>query len=129
MSRTVATKGEGLISVAETDSGHSLQFDASVAGGGTGAGFTPTEAVSSALAACTVMTVQMYAARKGWNVDGIRVEVETEYSGPNPTRLKVLLELPDGLDDDQCERLRTVAHKCPVHRMLLENVEVETIRP
>lgn len=129
MSRTVVTKGEGLINVAETDTGHSLVFDASETAGGTGAGFSPTEAVSSALAACTAMTVEMYAGRKDWDVEGIRVQVDTEYDGPKPSKFTVMLELPDHLDAEQKERLRVVAHKCPVHRLLIENVTVETVCP
>ncbi|HTU16344.1 MAG TPA: OsmC family protein [Solirubrobacterales bacterium] len=127
MSRTVATKGEGLINIAETDTGRSLTFDASEAAGGTGSGFTPTEAVSASLAACTAMTVEMYAGRKGWDVEGIRVQVDTEYDGPKPSNFKVSLELPGHLDTEQKERLRVVAHKCPVHRLLIESVPVETI--
>jgi len=127
MSRVVATKGEGLVNVVESDTGRSLTFDASEAAGGTGAGFTPTEAVSSALAACTAMTVEMYAGRKGWDVEGIRVQVDTEYDGAKPSSFKVTLELPDHLDAEQVERLRVVAHKCPVHRLLIETVPIETV--
>src|SRR5205823_6100081 len=46
-------------------------------GEGDGAGPDPYELLLSALGACTVMTVQMYARRKGWPLTKIEVRLNT----------------------------------------------------
>ncbi len=54
---------------------HAIIIDADKEDGGDGLGPNPTRLVEAALAACSAMTVRMYARRKGWPVDGLRVEV------------------------------------------------------
>ena len=127
MSRAFISRQQGFLSQVELDSGHEVTFDASVKSGGGGEELTPSEAVSAALASCTMMTMQFYAARKGWDLAGIGVEVDTTYEGPNPVSFKVTLDFPDHLDEEQRDKLRIVAHKCPVHKLLLEPVPVETV--
>jgi putative redox protein len=70
------------------------------------------------------------AARKGWDIG--HVEVAVEYSPAErgcPTKFELVMRLPDDLPDDQAERLRVIAAKCPVHRaldgevMFMERVE------
>jgi putative redox protein len=61
----------------------------------------------------------MYAKRKDWDIGA--VEVECEYTTPErgaPTLFKLVLRLPSGLTDEQVQRLRAIAGKCPVHRTL-----------
>lgn len=80
---------------------------------------SPQELLAASLASCTAITMEMYAARKGWEIG--KVEVEVEYSPAErgcPTRFALVLRLPDGLEDEQVERLRAIAAKCPVHRTL-----------
>jgi putative redox protein len=63
--------------------------------------------------------MEMYAKRKGWDIGG--VEVEAEYTPAErgcPTRFELTIRLPAGLSDEQVERLRVIAAKCPVHRTL-----------
>jgi len=51
----------------------------------------------------------------------IHVEVAVEYSPAErgcPTKFELLMRLPDDLPDEQVERLRVIAAKCPVHRAL-----------
>ena len=61
----------------------------------------------------------MYAERKGWDVGP--VEVDCEYTPAErgcPTRFGLTVRLPDGLSEDQVQRLMQIAAKCPVHRTL-----------
>jgi putative redox protein len=61
----------------------------------------------------------MYAKRKGWNVDGL--EVACEYTPAERgcvTRFELVMRMPAHLTDEQVERLRVIAAKCPVHRTL-----------
>ena len=63
--------------------------------------------------------MEMYAARKGWDIG--EVEVEVEYSPAErgcPTRFELVMHLPGHVTDEQLERLRVIAAKCPVHRTL-----------
>jgi putative redox protein len=63
--------------------------------------------------------MEMYANRKGWDVGD--VEVACDYTPAErgcPTRFNLILRFPDSMDDEQVERLRVIAAKCPVHRTL-----------
>jgi putative redox protein len=87
--------------------------------GGEDAGPDPLELLAVSLASCTAITIEMYAARKGWEIG--RVEVDVEYSPAErgcPTKFQLVMRLPDDLPEDQVERLRVIAAKCPVHRAL-----------
>ena len=80
---------------------------------------SPQELLAASLAACTAITMEMYAARKGWDVG--EVEVSAEYTPAErgcPTSFRTILRFPSHLSDDQVERLRQIAAKCPVHRTL-----------
>jgi putative redox protein len=87
--------------------------------GGEDTGPDPLELLAVSLASCTAITMEMYAARKGWEIG--RVEVDVEYSPAErgcPTKFQLVMRLPDGLPEEQVERLRVIAAKCPVHRAL-----------
>ena len=63
--------------------------------------------------------MEMYAARKGWDIGGVEVAVEyTPAERGCPTRFSLNVRLPDSLSEDQVVRLRIIAAKCPVHRTL-----------
>jgi putative redox protein len=98
---------------------HQMTVDEPVETGGDDAGPDPLELLAVSLASCTAITMEMYAARKGWDVG--HVEVDVEYSPAErgcPTKFQLVIRLPDGLPEEQVERLRTIAAKCPVHRAL-----------
>ncbi|HTR74670.1 MAG TPA: OsmC family protein [Solirubrobacterales bacterium] len=91
-------------------------------GGGTGP--RPTQLLAASLAGCTAITVELYAERKGWDVDGLEVAVEMDSDGGAITRFTVEVALPDGLDDEQRRKLMVIAEKCPVHRLLVHGAEI-----
>jgi putative redox protein len=98
---------------------HQIVVDELHAAGGEDAGPDPLELLAVSLASCTAITMEMYAARKGWDIG--HVEVDVEYSPAErgcPTKFQLVMRLPDGLPEDQVERLRVIAAKCPVHRAL-----------
>jgi putative redox protein len=69
--------------------------------------------------------VEMYAGRKGWELGEVEVEVEMEYAQPSvPRSFAVILRLQKGLSSDQVERLKAIAGRCPVHRVLRHDAEV-----
>lgn len=98
---------------------HSLSIDEPREAGGDDEGPEPQELLAASLASCTAVTMEMYAQRKGWDVGD--VEVECEYTPAErgcPTRFDLILRLPTRLSDEQVDRLRVIAAKCPVHRTL-----------
>jgi putative redox protein len=98
---------------------HELTVDELTEKGGGDTGPEPLELVAASLASCTAVTMEMYAHRKGWDVGGL--EVSCDFAPPErgcPTSFRLKLRFPNGLSDDQVERLRTIAAKCPVHRTL-----------
>jgi putative redox protein len=104
---------------------HTLIADEPPEKGGTDTGPAPSQLLALSLASCTAITLEMYADRKGWDVGELEVEVDYEL-GQNqvPTRYDVVLRLPEELSDEQVERLRVIAGKCPVHRALVGDVEI-----
>jgi len=98
---------------------HHLIADEPRDSGGDDDGPSPQELLAASLASCTAITMEMYAQRKGWDIGG--VEVEAEYTPAErgcPTKFSLTLRLPSDLTDEQVERLRVIAAKCPVHRTL-----------
>ncbi len=109
---------------------HQLTIDEPLHAGGQDTGPDPQELLAASLASCTAITMEMYATRKGWDIGP--VEVDVEYSPAErgcPTKFELVMRLSDDLPEEQAERLRVIAAKCPVHRaldgevMFLERVE------
>jgi putative redox protein len=98
---------------------HTLTADEPRDLGGDDQGPNPQELLASSLAACTAITIEMYAERKGWDVEAVEVVCDYEQAERGtPTNFIITLSLPSGLSDEQVERIETIAAKCPVHRTL-----------
>ena len=99
--------------------GHHIGADEPSDVGGDDTGPSAQELLAASLASCTAITMEMYAARKGWDVG--EVEVECEYSPAErgcPTRFELVCRFPDTISQEQVDRLMVIAAKCPVHRTL-----------
>ena len=119
MVRATARRRQGFTHDVAIQGGHRLVIDEPEVAGGANEGPSPTRTVAAALAACTAITVEMYAARKGWDVGDLQVEVEMEYGDTAvPKSFDVIVQVPAALSDEQLERLQVIASKCPVHRLL-----------
>ncbi|MBT9188401.1 MULTISPECIES: bifunctional alpha/beta hydrolase/OsmC family protein [Zobellia] len=116
---------------------HFMLADEPVDVGGNDFGPSPYELVSAGLSACTAMTVQMYAKRKGWKIDNI--EVHTSYSRSHAADCKDCesdaakidtftreIKLTADLDEKQKLRILQIADKCPVHKTLHSKTQVVT---
>ena len=98
---------------------HRLTADEPEAHGGEDQGPSPQELLAASLASCTAITMEMYATRKGWDIAGM--EVDCDYTPAErgcPTNFKLVMRMPAHLSEEQVERLRIIAAKCPVHRTL-----------
>lgn len=115
---------------------HSLIADEPEDVGGADLGPSPYDLLSASLAACTVMTLKMYAQQKNWSLDEVYTYIthskkHSEHLAINnkPTKIDHLvkkIEFVGDLTQQQKERLLEIAAKCPVHKTLQSNVVIET---
>jgi putative redox protein len=123
--RVVARRRDGYTHDVEIDSGHTIVIDEPVESGGQDLGPSPTRAAAAGLAACTAITCEMYAARKGWDLGAVECEVEVHQGrGSVFEVIDLTLRIPAELDAQQRDRLLQIAAKCPVHRALKGDSEV-----
>lgn len=127
MARVTAKRRQGYTHDVELEGGHAMVIDEPRDKGGNDAGPSPTRVLGAALASCTAITVEMYADRKGWALADLGVDVDISYDGPVPVKFEVTLRCAGDLDDEQYERLRVIASKCPVHKALAASTEVDVI--
>lgn len=90
-------------------------------------GPNPGQLLASALAACSSITMRMYADRKGWLLDEAIVEIDFERNiQDNSTVFTKKITLIGDLDESQRKRLQDIADKCPVHRILTSNISIKS---
>lgn len=104
---------------------HLLISGVSEALGGKDEGPDPHELLQAALAACTMITVEMYAKRKQWDLQSIDVTVRIDKEGTE-THLTRIIAFKGKLDEEQRTRLFDIANKCPIHRLLLSKIEIQS---
>jgi putative redox protein len=121
----IARRIEGFSHEVDLGDGRSIVVYEPADDGGTDTGPRPTQLLASSLAGCTAITVELYAERKGWDVDGLEVAVDMKSDAAKmPTHFEVELALPAGLDDEQRRKLMLIAEKCPVHKLLEHGAEI-----
>ena len=123
--KAIARRVQGYTHEVEVD-GHHVITDEPRGAGGNDEGPSPTRLLAASLASCTATTVEMYADRKGWELGAIEVEAElVSTERGQPARCMVEVRIPTPLTDEQADRIRVIAGKCPVHRALTGEVEIE----
>ncbi len=118
-------------------SAHSITADEPISVGGDDFGPSPYDLLSAGLAACTAMTLKLYAERKQWDLKEVYVYVT--YSKKHSDDLMLDMEKPmridhllkklnfvGNLNDTQTQRLKEIASKCPVHKTLQNQVVIDT---
>jgi putative redox protein len=133
----VSERGTGAFTVSVSAGRHHFLMDEPTAAGGDDLGPSPYDMLAAALGACTAMTLRMFARRKGWPLDSVRVAlvhdkvhaIDCEQCETNTGQIDSIarvIEINGDLNAAQRERLIEIADRCPVHRTLHTEVSVMT---
>ena len=110
-----------------TSRNHHSLADEPIERGGQDLGPTPTELLHSSLASCTSITLRMYAARKKWVIEEIKVDVTDGINQEcKESILTKRITLIGNLDEAQLKRMLVIAGKCPVHKVLEKSIQIES---
>src|ERR1700761_3836681 len=102
----VARRIAGYSHEVDLGDGREIVVDEPAGDGGTATGPRPTQLLASSLAGCTAITIELYAERKGWDLDGLEVTVDMQSDAERlPTHFAVEVGLPAGLDEEQRRKL------------------------
>ncbi len=136
MSEVVVTSLSNLRNEVAYGGGRTLLTDEPAELGGEGAGPDPYTLLLAALGSCVSMTVTLYARRKGWPLERVRVRLRQRRvhakdcaecgidSGDFIHHIERAVELEGDLSKEQRARLQEIAHRCPVHRTLTSEIAV-----
>ena len=89
----------------------------------------PYTALLASLASCTFSTLRMYIDRKGWDIPEITIALNF-YQESNPdltTTIKRIITFPVTVNEDIKKRLLIIAEKCPVSKLLKNNIVINTL--
>lgn len=138
LAATVVVRGGGTGFLQEVQAGrHQLLADEPTEAGGTDAGPSPYDLLLAALGTCTGMTVAMYARRKGWPLEGVTVSLRharvhafdcaaCATAEDLIDRIERAIAFDGPLTTEQRARLLEIAGKCPVHRTLTSEIDIQT---
>ena len=116
--------GAGAFQVRVDTGDHSFLMDEPADYGGLGSGPSPFDLLSAALGACTLMTMKLYAKRKGWTLDQLKVRVSHQKGNADQRdRFDRIIELGD-VTDEQRDGLLKIAQRCPVDLLLERGADV-----
>jgi len=128
---------EGRFTAHLRDGRHEYLADEPVAAGGSDRGPGPYELLLMSLGACKTMTLRLYADRKRWPLQGVRVRlrhsrIHAEDCADCETKQGLLdhidcvIELQGPLDGAQRQRPLEIAGMCPVHRTLTSEIKIDS---
>lgn len=127
---------EVLVSIGETSYTTTISYedlnilaDEPIEVGGQNKGLAPTQLLLSSVGACKAITMRMYANRKEWKVDKIDIKVSSEVQKSEQqqtTYIKCNIFIEGDLDEEQKKRLYAIGEKCPVHKMLMNPIVIES---
>ena len=121
----VATIGRDKYVTSLQNGVHTVFADEPADIGGKDSAPSPGDYLRMSLASCTAITLRMYADRKGFSVDEIKVEVRTE-EAEGKTIFITQVFLKGDVNPEQRARMLKIANACPVHKVLTNPIAVRT---
>ena len=107
--------------------GHKWLVDEPLEIGGLDLAAKPSEMLLSALVSCKIITVKMYASRKGWDIKNISIELKMGEKVGDKTEIIKSVTIEGDLDLDQINRLIEVSGRCPVAKLVANSFEFKMI--
>jgi putative redox protein len=104
---------------------HTLIADEPESMQGTDTGMSPFGLLLASLGSCTSITLRIYIERKMWIVDEIIIDLSI-YKVEGGTLISRNIDIRGEVTDEQKKRLEQIADACPVHKVLVGNIMVET---
>jgi putative redox protein len=99
---------------------HEIFADVNAAVGGEDTAPDPHGLLDSSLAACTAITLTMFAKRRGMPLESVNIDIERddakEKAGEYNLAMKI--DLVGELSDEQRAQLMGIVEKCPIHKLL-----------
>ena len=111
-----------------TVNGHALVVDEPDKLGGKNAGPAPFDLYLASLAACTAITLRMYAERKGWDLGEFHAELKLTRDDDGSLHVHRVLHATGALDDAQWQRLLEIVANTPVTKAMREGVDITSER-
>ena len=116
------------------DGRHTITADEPQDLGGGDKGPAPYELLLMSLGSCSVITMKMYAKRKGLEVEDIEMELthtkEDRQSDSGATIKKDVIQkkvtIVGNLTQEQRDRLLQISAMCPVHRSIESAIDIRT---
>jgi len=121
-----ATQGDAPYRVNIVAAGHSVTADEPPSNGGQGVGPSPFDLVLAGLAACTEITLRMYAERKGWTGFVVSTQLSHRMNGAAHV-IDRKVEVSGPPDAAGLERLRDIVERTPVTLALKGGFTISTV--
>jgi putative redox protein len=118
-------RGEGKLQHIIEIGPHRILTDAPRIYGGEESGPEPHDLLAAALAACTALTVTLYARRKQMDLEDIDVRITHGHEG-DAYVLNRHIRYIGRLSPEEKSRLTEIANKCPVHKTLTGEIRIVT---
>jgi putative redox protein len=108
--------------------GHFIYSDEPGDVGGTDEGMSPAALLLASLGSCTAITLRMYADRKNFNLDYIKIKLEIckEEEINAGTTITRKIEFTGALTEEERKRLMVIADKCPIHKILSNPIKIKS---
>ena len=130
MTSTVVYEGDLRTTCTHLKSNNFFETDAPVDNNGKGERFSPTDLMATSLATCMVTVMGIKARTMGFDLNGVKVEVE-KIMKPEPRRvggINLFFHFPEelrGIDDKSKQILKHTGNTCPVQRSLHPDIDVK----
>ncbi len=121
----IESKGNNSLTAISKVRTHAVVAGVLPALGGQDEGMNPHEILESALASCTIITLEMYAKRKNYPLSAVEVKVKVASEGSESV-IEREIKLTGTLNEEERIKLLEIANKCPIHKLLQSQVTIQT---